>query len=133
MSTYAADAQTSPLVTTKPWLRHFRFTAVLGAAGAVVAATTGQDGASDPGVTLAKDGGTTGQYLLTFPQSPGYISVVASIYSPAQTIGQMALVARNYAAGTASLMFSSKSGTNAYGASGDEIILDLWAEARPKT
>jgi hypothetical protein len=133
VSTYAADAQASPFYTTKPWLRHFRLTAILGASGAVVAPTTGQDGGSDSALTLTKDGGTTGQYGLTFPASPGYVGVHASIYSPAQTIGQMAITARNNGAGTASLMFSSKAGTNAYGASGDEIVLDIFIEARPKT
>jgi hypothetical protein len=133
VSAYAADAQAWPFRTTKANVIHFRMTAILGAAGVVVAATTGQDGSSDPGITLAKNGGVTGQYDIVMPATPGYFSVHASIYSPAQTIGQMAIVARNNGAGTASLMFSSKSGTNAYGASGDEIVLDLFIETRPKT
>ena len=132
MSTYAADAQAWPSRTTKANLTHFRMTAVLTTAGAVLAPTTGQDGPSDPGITLTKSG-TTGQYDLTFPQSPGYVGIYASIYSPAQAIGQMAVFLRNYAAGTASLMFSTKAGVNAYGASGDEIVLDMWFETRPKT
>lgn len=133
MSTYAADMQVSPLRTSKANLYHSRITAVLTAAGAVLAPTTGQDGASDPGITFAKNGGTTGQYDMTFPASPGYVAFEVSIYSPAQTIGQCALTARNYSAGTASLMFSTKAGVNAYGASGDEIIVDVWSETRPKT
>jgi hypothetical protein len=133
VSTYAADAQVSLLRTSKANLYHFRITAVLGAAGVVVAPTTGQDGASDPGVTLTKNGGATGQYDLTYPASPGYVAIDVAIYSPAQTIGQFAITARNYAAGTASIMFSSKAGANAYGASGDELIIDLFAETRPKT
>ena len=134
MSTYAADANAQgPIDTTKPWLRHFRMTAVLTTAGAVLAPTTGQDGASDPGVTLAKDAGTTGEYDLTYPASPGYVAIYASIRSPLGTIGQMYVRVQSDSAGTASLIFSNPAGTAAYGASGDIIILDLFAECRPKT
>jgi len=133
MSTSAADAQASEMQSTIAWLKHFRMTAVLGAAGVVSAPTTGQDGASDPGVTMVKDGGTTGEYDLTFPQSPGYVSILATIVSPASTIGQMRVRVKNDAAGTASVIFATAAGTAAYGASGDVITLDFFAETRVKT
>jgi len=133
MTEYAADASASNLDTTKAWLRHFRFTAVLGAAGVVVAATTGQDGGSDAALTMAKDAGTTGEYDITFPKSPGYVSILATVCSPLGTIGQMYVRVINNAAGTASLIFSTPAGVAAYGASGDIIILDFFIECRPKT
>ncbi len=100
--------------------------AVLGAAG-VVSSYSRQD---DPGFTLAKDAGTTGKYDLVYPDSAEPVMIKVSCYSPLGSIGQAYVSAKNFAAGTASIIASTPAGVAAYGASGDEIVIEIETQLR---
>lgn len=136
MSATAADAPAAgPLRTTsdrEP--KRFDLSVSATAAGAITATALKQ---SDTNLSIVKNAGTTGQYDLTFPPAPGVtgancrVILDMSIYSPASTVTQWRITARNFSAGTMSIVFSGKTGTDAYLASGDELDMTFDIDTKP--
>jgi hypothetical protein len=128
MSAAAGNANAFPFKGTRQRQYLFQLEATLTTAGAVNVTTS-----SDPGMTITKNGGTTGQYDLAYPASPGNVHILMEFFSPAGTIAQNYIKAISETAGTASVICSAPNGTAAYGASGDKIYVDIIIDAEKST
>lgn len=106
--------------------KQFFLAVTLTTAGAVLS----NDSQSDQALTIVKNGGTTGQYDLTFPATPGEVYLDITFISPANTISQWSIKTISQGAGTASIILYGPTGTAAYGASGDRILTQFTIDAR---
>jgi hypothetical protein len=119
---HAANTSVYPVKAARRDVYEFEGRAVIGAAGAVAS----QD-VDNPATTITL--GTTGQYLLTFPNAKkgrlywGFVSA-------AGTIEIAHLTAFDPAAGTATLLFKNDGGTATAPAEGDQFWFLFRADSR---
>lgn len=123
MAQYAADVSDYPLLSGKRDRIVLSADQTIGAAGAVGAIVK-----DDPGITVAKAGGT-GTYDITFPAAPAG-RLIASLTSAAGTVSQYSIAAFSATAGTAQVITRAPAGTATNPASGDVLSLVLVLDSR---